>query len=100
MSEGKPLWLHLVSIGVSAPTLFAVIFDDLSPLPASDFRAFSEGSSPFGRTKARPYVSLREIREIRVPKNPFCGFYVRLKNQFRGFRGFCVRLKILSVDSV
>ena len=43
MSEGKPLWLHLVSIGVSAPTLFAVIFDDLSPLTASYFRAFSEG---------------------------------------------------------
>ena len=85
---------------MSAPTSFRSFVGVLPPLQASDSRAFSEAPGPFGRTKARPYIALREIREIRVPKNPFCGFYVRLKNQFRGFRGLGVRLKILSVDSV
>ena len=66
MSEGKPIWLHLDSIGVSTPTSFQGFFGSLPPLPASNFRAFSEATGTFGRTKARPYVALREIRAIRV----------------------------------
>ena len=66
MSEGKPIWLHLDSIGVSAPTSFRSFVGVLPPLQASDSRAFSEAPGPFGRTKARPYVALREIRAIRV----------------------------------
>ena len=31
-------------------------------------RILREAPSPFGRTKARPYISLREIRAIRVHK--------------------------------
>ena len=66
MSEGKPIRLHLDSIGVSAPTSFPGGFGNLLTLPASDFRAFSESPCPFGRTKARPYVALREIPLIHV----------------------------------
>ena len=43
MSEGKPIWLHLDSIGVSAPTSFRSFVGVLPPLQASDSRAFSEG---------------------------------------------------------
>ena len=74
MSEGKPIWLHLDSIGVSAPTSFRSFVGVLPPLQASDSRAFSEAPGPFGRTKARPYVALREIRVIRVYKKNIPGF--------------------------
>ncbi|MGM9854224.1 MAG: hypothetical protein ACI31B_00615 [Muribaculaceae bacterium] len=66
MSEGKPIWLHLDSIGVSILTPFRSFVGVLPPLQASDSRAFSEAPGPFGRTKARPYVALRQIRVIRV----------------------------------